>query len=99
MHPVPFGLIAAEHAPSADEGAVGGSGNSEMETGSGLGAGGLVLEALLSKAADTLTMADITVSVNVSFAIRVLLPLLRCIFVSIHFSPWCNPLSYRGPPD
>jgi len=38
MHPVPFGLIAAEHDPSAEEGAVGGNGNSEISIGSGLGA-------------------------------------------------------------
>ncbi len=40
MHPVPFGLIAAVHDPTSEEGAVGGSGNSEIWTGSGLGAGG-----------------------------------------------------------
>jgi len=40
MHPVPCGLIAAVHEPSSEDGAVGGSGNSEISTGSGRGAGG-----------------------------------------------------------
>src|SRR5205807_1004016 len=41
MHPVPFGLTAAEHAPAVVDGAVGGNGSSLTEIGSGAGAGGL----------------------------------------------------------
>ena len=42
MHPVPCGLIAAVQDPASEDGAVGGSGNSEIFTGSGFGGGGIL---------------------------------------------------------
>jgi hypothetical protein len=43
--PVPCGLIAAVQEPTSLDGAVGGSGNSEIDIGSGGGGGGTVLVA------------------------------------------------------